>query len=466
MADKYDLIVIGAGPGGYVSAIRASQLGLKVMIVEKDRPGGVCLNWGCIPSKNLIHQAELFHSMKEMEAIGVVVNRKKLDYAAAQQNSRKVVKTLTNGVASLLKKNKVTSIEGVAKLTGKGEVTVSSKEGDQSFHANNILVATGSRPMEIPGFECDESLVLSSNGVLAMTELPESMVILGGGAIGCEFAYVMNCFGVNVTLVEAAEHLLPSEDFEVSAVLDQCLRREGIEVLVATKAVSLNKHENSVIVTLDNGSEESTVEAQKALVVFGRVPNTESLGLLEMGVKLNDRGYVEVGDYSQTNAPGIYAIGDITKTPALAHVASKEGEIAVEHMANHEPDIKVIDNDLVPSAIYCEPQVAGFGLREDDVKTLGIEVKKSVFHYPGAGKTIAVGKPQGLVKLLVDPKTDELLGAHIVGHNATELIHELLLAKKAELLPEDIAHMIHAHPTISEAVMEAARGVNGSPIHA
>ncbi|MEH6577918.1 MAG: dihydrolipoyl dehydrogenase [Amphritea sp.] len=467
MSEQLDLIIIGAGPGGYVAAVRASQLGLKVAVVEKSRPGGVCLNWGCIPSKNLIHQAELFHSLHEIEAVGVKVDRSELDYSAVQANSRKVVDTLTGGVAGLLKRNKVALIEGTAKITGKGEVTVTSHGTEAKHKATHIMVATGSRPMQVPGFECDEERVLSSNGVLAMTELPESMVILGAGAIGCEFAYVMNSFGVKVTLVEAAEHILPTEDFETCAVLDKCFKRDGIEVLTATRAQSLEKTGgDKVSVTVEQNGESRDIVADKVLVVFGRVPNTENLGLREMGVKLDDRGYVQIGDYCQTHASGIYAIGDITRSPALAHVASKEGEIAVEHMADHRPDIKTIDADLVPSAVYCEPQVAGFGLREDQARRDGIAVKKSVFNYPGAGKTIAIGKPDGLVKLLVDPDTDELLGAHIVGYNATELLHELLLAKKAELLPEDIAQMIHAHPTIAEAVMEAARGVNDKPIHA
>jgi dihydrolipoamide dehydrogenase len=463
MSTNYDVIIIGAGPGGYVAGIRAAQLGLKAVIIEKDKPGGVCLNWGCIPSKNLIHQAEVFHSMKEMEAVGVGIDRDTLDYAKVQANSRQVAKTLVNGVNGLLKKNKVELIKGTAAISGKGEVTV---DGKDKLTAGNILVATGSRPMQVPGFECDEEQVLSSNGVLAMTSLPASMVILGGGAIGCEFAYVLNSFGVKVTLVEALEHILPTEDYEACAVLERCLVRDGIDVRSKTRALELKKTAKTVSVSLQNSAGETEqIEAEKVLVVFGRVPNTEGLGLKEMGVKLDERGYVEIGDYCQTAAAGIYAIGDITRTPALAHVASKEGEIAVEYMAGHKPDVAV-DPNSVPSAIYCEPQVAGFGLREDTAKAEGIAVKKSVFNYPGAGKTIAVGKPDGLVKVLCDPKTDELLGAHIVGHNATELLHELLLAHNSELLPEDIANMIHAHPTISEAIMETMRGVNGRPIHA
>ncbi len=461
-----DLIIIGAGPGGYCAAVRAAQLGLKVVVVEKDKPGGVCLNWGCIPSKNLIHQAEVYHSMHEMEAVGVSVDRSGLDYKQVQANSRDAVKTLTGGVTGLLKKNKVAYHLGSAKVTGQGQVTVTGVDGEQKLNAKNILVATGSRPMNIPGFEFDEEVVLSSTGILAMTKLPKSIVILGAGAIGCEFAYVMNSFGVDVTLVELAEHILPTEDFETTAILHKSLERDGISILTKTRATGLSKTAKSVAVTVVGGdSKQQTLNADKALVVFGRVPNTEGLGLTEMGVKLDDRGYVGTGDYCQTGAAGIYAIGDITRSPALAHVASKEGEMAVEYIAGHTPSIKIVNPDNVPSAIYCEPQVAGFGLREDTAKADGIKVKKSVFNYAGASKTIAVGKSTGIVKVLCDVKTDELLGAHIVGHNATELLHELLLVKHCELLPEDVESMIHAHPTISEAIMEAMRGINGRAIH-
>jgi len=457
----YDLIVIGAGPGGYGAAIRAAQLGLKTAVVEKDQPGGVCLNWGCIPSKNLIHQAELFHSLHELEAVGVSVDRSTLDYSAVQANSRKVVKTLTGGVRGLLKKNKVALLKGTARLTDAGEVTLDN--GDV-LSAKHILVATGSRPMQVPGFECDEDKVLSSTGILALTRLPAELVVLGGGAIGCEFAYVMNAFGVKVTLVEALDHLLPTEDFEVCAVLEACFKRAGIEVLTNTRALSLDRSGEKLQVTLQSADEELVREADKALVVFGRVPNTGDLGLAELGVQLDERGYVNVGDYNQTTAAGIYAIGDITRTPALAHVASAEGEMAVEHMAGHAPRLTGVDAAKVPSAVYCEPQVAGFGLREDEAGER--KLKKSVFSYSGAGKSIAVGKPDGLVKILCDAETDEILGAHIVGHNATEIIHELLLAASAELLPEDLCSTIHAHPTLSEAILEAARGINGAPIHA
>ena len=275
----------------------------------------------------------------------------------------------------------------------------------------------------------------------------------------------MNSFGVNVTLVENADHILPFEDSDITAVLHKRFTKNGINILTNTKAVELSKSENGVSVKLESQSKEKIILADKALVVFGRTPNTQGLGLQEMGIKIDNRGFVGTEDYYQTNVKGIYAIGDITKTPSLAHVASTEGEIAVKHILGKAGEHKTVNPNLVPSAIYCEPQVAGFGLRERQIKDSGIKVKKSLFNYAGAGKTVAVGKTDGMVKVICDAATDEILGAHIVGHNATELIHEILLAKNAELLPQDIAEMIHAHPTISETILEVMKGVNGKPIH-
>ena len=463
MKSQYDVVIIGAGPGGYVAAVRAAQLGLKTAVVERDQPGGICLNWGCIPSKNLIHQAEVFESLSDMESVGVSVDRTSLDYGKVQAGSRQVVKTLTGGVAALLKRNEVEYVKGEAKIAGRHEVSV----GDgNKLTTKNILIATGSRPLVVPGFEFDEKVILSSTGILAMTKLPRSIVILGAGAIGCEFAYVMNSFGVKVTLVEAMDHVLPTEDVDVSVQLEKIFKRRGIDVLTETRATALKKTAKRVTVSLGAaGGETLECKADHALVVFGRAPNTDNIGLKKLGIKLDAKGYAVTGDFQETSIPGIYAIGDVTSTPALAHVASKEGEIAVEHMAGHLSAERRVNPNEVPSAIYCEPQVAGFGLREQVAKEAGIKFKKSVFNYPGAGKTIAVGKPDGFVKILTDAETDEVLGAHIIGKDATELIHELLLAKHSELLPEDVAGMIHAHPTISEAVMESMRGINGKPIH-
>jgi dihydrolipoamide dehydrogenase len=459
---KLDIAIIGAGPGGYVAAIRAAQLGLKVAVVEMDSPGGVCLNWGCIPSKNLIQQAEDYHVLHAMEKLGVKIDRSGLDYGVVHANSRAAANTLAGGVSGLLRKNKVKVIKGRARLAGPGRVSV---EGGETLSASNILIATGSRPLEVKGFEFDEKQVLSSTGILDLKALPKSLVILGGGAIGCEFAFVMNAFGVAVTVVEMTAHLLPTEDFECAAVLAASFEKAGISVHTGTRATSLSRSAKEVSVALTTPKGEIEVTAEKALVVFGRRPNTEDLGLETVGLTTDERGFIPVGDYNQTSVKGVFAIGDITSTPLLAHVASREGELAVEFIAGHGGNVKQVDPSVVPSAIYCEPQVAGFGLREDEAKSRGIEIRKSVFPYRGIGKAVAVGRHEGLVKLIADPKTGEILGGHVVGLNATEILHEMLLAKTAELLPEDITAMIHAHPTLSEGVMEAALGLTGAPIH-
>jgi dihydrolipoamide dehydrogenase len=459
---KLDIVIIGAGPGGYVAAIRAAQLGLKVVVVEMDTPGGVCLNWGCIPSKNLIQQAEDYHVLAAMEKLGIKVDRAGLDYSKVHANSRAAANTLAGGVSGLLRKNKVKVVKGRARLAGPGKVTV---EGGETLQAKNILIATGSRPLEVKGFEFDEKQVLSSTGILDLKKLPKSLVILGGGAIGCEFAFVMNAFGVDVTVLEMTEHLLPTEDYECAAVLAESFKKAGITVHTGTRATGLSRTAKSVSVALATPEGDTTVKAEKALVVFGRRPNTEDLGLENVGLKTDDRGFIPVGDYNQTSTRGVFAIGDVTSTPLLAHVATREGELAVEFVAGHAGQTKQVDPATVPSAIYCEPQVAGFGLREDEAKSKSIDIRKSVFPYRGIGKAVAVGRPEGLVKLIADPKSGEILGGHVVGLNATEILHEILLAKTAELLPEDITGMIHAHPTLSEGVMEAALGLTGSAIH-
>ena len=460
--NRQDIVIIGAGPGGYVAAIRAAQLGLAVTVVEMDTPGGVCLNWGCIPSKNLIQQAEDFHTLAAMEKLGVKVDRSGLDYQAVHDGSRAAAAALAGGVSGLLRRNRVRVVKGRARLAGPGRVAVA---GGETLSANNILIATGSRPMEVTGFEFDEKRVLSSTGLLGLRELPDSLVILGGGAIGCEFAFVMNAFGVAVTVVEMLDHLLPSEDFECAAVLEHSFSQAGITVHTGTRATALRHTAAGVAVALATPTGDIELEADKVLAVFGRRPNTEDLGLETVGISTDERGFIPVGDYQQTSAQGVFAIGDVTSTPLLAHVASREGEIAVEYIAGHHGAMRRVDPDVVPSAIYCEPQVAGFGLREDQASSRGIAIRKSVFPYRAIGKAVAVGRPEGLVKLIVDPDTGELLGGHVVGLNATEILHEILLAKTAELLPEDITRMIHAHPTLAEGVMEAALGIDGAPIH-
>ncbi|MFH0729746.1 MAG: dihydrolipoyl dehydrogenase [Pseudomonadota bacterium] len=461
-SQPYDVAIIGAGPGGYVAGIRAAQLGLTACVIEKDKPGGVCLNWGCIPSKNLLYQATLFDSGKELESIGVAVDVSTLDYSKVHKKSRQAAQRLVKGVEFLLKKNKVTLISGTARIADRNKVLLDDRT---EIAAKNILIATGSRPLQAPGFECDETRVLSSTGILSMTTLPKSLIILGAGAIGCEFAHMMTSFGVKVTLVEMADHILPFEDEETVSVLTRSFKKKGVDILTSTRAVSLTRMNDAVEIAVEEkGGAPKLIQAEKALCVFGRTPNTENIGLEAIGIR-TDRGYIPTGDYCRTEVPGVYAIGDVVKTPLLAHVASKEGEIAVEHMAGHGTTAR-IDINEVPSAIYCEPQIASFGLRESQAIEGTIPYKKVNFPYRGIGKAVAIGKPDGMVKLLYDPDTREILGAHIVGHDATEIIHEILLAKTAKILPARVAQMIHAHPTISELVMEGMRSVSGMAIHA
>ena len=458
----YDVLIMGAGPGGYVAGIRAGQLGLKAAVIERDKVGGVCLNIGCIPSKTLIHQAELYRSLPALKEMGITVDLKGFDYTHVFDKSRKAADTLSKGVQFLLKKNKVELVVGDAVLSGKNEVTL--KDG-KKITGKNIIVATGSRPKVIPGFEFDEQRVLSSTGALMLKKLPKKAVILGAGAIGVEFAHVWNSFGVEVQLVEMMDRILPLEDAEAVQVLARSFQKRGVQMATSTKAVSLQKSGTGVSVVLeDKAGKRTTVEADLILVAIGRTSNTDGIGLDKVGI-VPEKGFIPVGDYNQTKVPGIYAVGDVVSTPLLAHVAFKEAEIAVERIAGRSPSPR-LDPLSIPGATYCEPQVASFGLPEWKALEKGVAYAKASFPYRGAGKSVAVDQTEGFVKIIYDPKTKEILGAHIVGADATELIHELLLARTAELLPEDIATMIHAHPTLSEVVGEAMRAVEGWAIHA
>lgn len=459
---EFDLAILGAGPGGYVAAIRAAQLKLKTVIIEKDKPGGVCLNWGCIPSKALAAQAEIFHARKGLEALGCTVDTSGFNYERVYATSRKAAESLSKGVAYLLKKNNITVVKGTGVFKSAHEIDVNN--GEKTVSAKNIIIATGSRPRTIPGFEFDETTVLSSTGALMLQSLPKSMLILGAGAIGVEFAHILNSFGVEVHLVEMMGRILPIEDEEVSEILRKSFQKRGITVYTSTKALSYAKTEQGVNVILqDMGDIQSEILVEKLLVVTGRTPNTDGIGLEKIGIT-TEKGYIPFNDYYKTNVDHIYAIGDVVATPLLAHVASKEGEITVEHIAGH-PTQKSIAFDRIPGAVFCEPQIASFGLKLREAIEKGIKGKEVSFPYRGAGKTVAIGKPDGFVKIVFNEETHEILGAHIMGAEAPELIHELLLAKTTELLPQEIATMIHVHPTISETVMEAARAVEGWAIH-
>jgi dihydrolipoamide dehydrogenase len=459
---EYDLAILGAGPGGYVAAIRAAQLKLKTVIIEKDKPGGVCLNWGCIPSKALAAHAEIFHARKGLEALGCSVDMSGFNYERVYAASRKAADSLTKGVAYLLKKNNVTVVNGNGVFKSAHEIDVNN--GEKTVSAKNIIIASGSRPRTIPGFEFDETTVLSSTGALMLQSLPKSMLILGGGAIGVEFAHILNSFGVEVHLVEMMGRILPIEDEEISETLRKSFQKRGIKVYTSTRALSYAKTGQGVNVILQDMSDiQSEISAEKLLVVTGRTPNTDGIGLEKIGIT-TEKGYIPFGDYYKTNVDHIYAIGDVVATPLLAHVASKEGEIAVEHIAGHATQ-KSIPFDRIPGAVFCEPQIASFGLKLREAKEKGINAREVSFPYRGAGKSVAIGKSDGFVKIVSNEETHEILGAHILGTEAPELIHELLLAKTTELLPQEIATMIHVHPTISEAVMEAARVVEGWAIH-
>ncbi len=456
----YDLIIIGSGPGGYVAAIRAAQLGLKTAVIEKDRPGGVCLNIGCIPTKSLIHQANQFVAAQKLKDIGITLDTSGFKYENVVNNARQAAENLSTGVRSLLKKNGVELIMGIAQL--KGPKLIALKNGNE-FQAAKIIIATGSRPRSIPGFDIDEKTVLSSTGALFLKTLPKRLLVLGGGAIGVEFAHIFQSFGTEVAIAEMLSRLLPSADKEAAMVLERSFKKRGIFIHTNAKALSMKKTKDGLKIELDIKGTHQDIVTDAVLVAVGRSPNTEELRLETAGIQTG-KGFISVGDYYQTMTPSIYAVGDIINTPQLAHLASREGEIAAAHIAGQHT-IKKINPDRIPYAVYCEPQVAGFGLTEEDATEKHIEIKKAIFPYRGSGKAFVLNTLEGWAKVLYDPTTGEILGVHIVGSEATELIHELLLAKTAELLPEDIVNTVHAHPTLSEINMEVMRTIMGKAIH-
>lgn len=468
----YDLAILGAGPGGYVAAIRAAQLGLKTCIIEKDKPGGVCLNWGCIPSKALIHQADLLHGIPELQALGVAVNTTDLDLAHAFKKSRLAAEKLSKGVQFLLKKNAIETIKAEGRLASPTELIL---DGERRLKARAIILATGSRPRELPGLAFDETTVLSSTGALALKKLPKQIAILGAGAIGMELGYVWNAFGATVTIIEAMDRILPLEDADAAALVRKQFEARGVKFITGAFAHAGSRGPKGLALDLKPAKEgngaglPSRVEADAVLVAVGRVPNSAGLGLEDIGIVLA-RGFVPVGDFGQTAAKGVYAIGDITSTPLLAHVASKEGELAAEHIAavlkgHPEPRERRVDPSLVPSAVYCDPEIASFGLQEENAKAQGLPHNVFSFPYRGIGKAVATEKAEGFVKIVAHPESGAILGATLVGERATDLIHELLLARRSELTVEDIADLIHAHPTVAEGVMEAARGILGRAVH-
>ncbi len=461
----YQVLVIGAGPGGYVAAIRASQLGLKTAIVDKQWLGGVCLNVGCIPSKALLKNAEVAFTLRERgKELGFSFENLQLDYSAAVKRSRQVSDRLTRGVGFLMKKHNIQVIMGAAKLTSKKTVMVTATDGKtQELSADNIILATGSHPAMIPGITIDGEKVVTYHEAILQEKLPKSVVIIGAGAIGLEFATVWSGYGVNVTLVEMLPRIAPMEDEEVSQELTKQFAKRGIKIFTDTKVQSVKTTADGVQVTISGKEGEQTLEAEQTLVATGFKPNIEALGLEEAGVKLTERKFIDINEKMATSVPGIYAIGDVTGKFLLAHVASKQGILCAEAIAGKE--IQPIDYTMVPRATFCSPQVASFGYTEAQAKEKGYEVTLGKFPFQPNGKALGMGEYAGFVKIIIDAKYGEILGAHMIGPEVSELLTELTLAQKNELTIEEVADNIHVHPTLGEAIMEAAEGAMGRAIH-
>lgn len=461
MAENFDVVVIGAGPAGYVAAIRAAQLKQKVAIVDKQWLGGVCLNIGCIPSKSLLKNAEVAHTLRERgKDFGFSFDNLKLDYSVAFKRSRQNSDRLTKGVGFLMKKNGIAVFMGSALLTKPNALTVTDKDGKTTeLSARNIVIATGASPAMLPGVTVDGKKIITYVEAIMSDKLPQSVVIVGGGSIGVEFATIWHSYGVDVTIVELLPRILPREDEEVSKELTREFTKRGIKVKAGVKFESIAVNGDKVTVKLPG----EILEVDQVLVATAFTPNSKGLGLEAVGVKVNERGMVEINEKMQTNVPGIWAVGDVTGKLMLAHVGSAMGIICAENIAGVETT--TLDYEMMPRATYCHPQVASFGLTEAQAKERGYNVKIGRFPFQPNGKALGLGDYAGFVKLVVDEKYGEILGAHMIGPEVTELLPELTLAHMMELTPHEIARNVHAHPTLSEVLMEAAHGAEGTPIH-
>lgn len=463
MSESFDLVIVGSGPGGYVAGIRAGQLGMKVAVVEKDpKFGGTCLHRGCIPTKALLHTADFLEQARKADSFGIQLGAPVLDLPKAQEHKQKVVDKNARGIEGLFKKNKVEGIRGFGRLTGANEVTVDTETGSRVLAARNILIATGSVPRDLPFAPADGVRIVNSDHVLALDRVPASMAVLGAGAVGTEFASMFASFGSQVTLIEMMPRLLPIEDEEISAELQRSLRKRGIGILVGTKLLEVSRTETGVAMRLDKAGENLGLEAEMLLVAVGRAPVTAGLGLEALGVE-TERGYIKINSMMQTNVPNVYAIGDVVNTPWLAHVASAEGILAVEHMAGLA--VRPVDYDLVPSCTYCEPEVGSVGLTEAKAKERGYDVAVGKFPFMALAKAAILGKTEGFVKIVRETKYDQVLGVHVIGAHATDLIAEACVALKIESTTEEIFRTMHAHPTLSEAMAEAAHAATGHAIH-
>jgi len=462
---EFDVIVIGAGPGGYVAAIRSSQLGLKTAIIEKEWLGGVCLNVGCIPSKSLLKNAEVAHILRKRgKEFGFSFDNLILDYSAAVKRSRQVSSRLVRGVGFLMKKNNITVFNGSGRILSMNSVNVTDIDGtDQEIKADNIIIATGASPIAIPGIEIDGDKILTYREAITQENLPKSVVIVGSGAIGVEFATVWNAYGVDVTIVEMLPRLVPLEDEEISTELAKSFKKLKIKILTNHKVEDISIVETGVSILLSAEKGEQTIEADQVLMAIGFRPNINDLELEGVGVKINEFRAVAIDDRMSTNVPGIWAIGDVTGKLMLAHVGSAQGVICAENIAGVETT--KLEYEMIPRATYCQPQIASFGLTEDQAVERGLKVKVGRFPFQANGKALGLGESGGWVKIITDEKYGEILGAHMIGPEVTELLPELTLAQMMELTPVEIGRNIHAHPTLSEVLMEAAHSVDGHAIH-
>ncbi|MFQ5595743.1 MAG: dihydrolipoyl dehydrogenase, partial [Anaerolineae bacterium] len=463
VTDRYDVAIIGAGPGGYVAGIRAGQLGLRTAVVEKGDVGGVCLNWGCIPTKALLKNAELVNLLKnDARTFGIEFDNMEAKWEPAVKRSRQVVRRLVKGVEFLLNKNNVDLVRGEARLTSANTVEV-SPDG-RVLEADNIVIATGSRARLLPGMEADGERIIVSRHAVGLPDVPQKLLIMGAGAVGVEFSYLYNAYGSQVTIIEMLPNVLPLEDPESGELVAKSFRKSGIQIHTGTRVEGFQVTADGVQLTAvseENG--EVHFEGDQLLVAIGRAPNTESLGLEAVGVE-TEKGFVTTNEMRQTNVGSVYAIGDVAGPPMLAHKAMHEGVAVVEHLAGLEAHMA--DASFIPSCVYCLPQVASIGMTEQAAREAGYDVQVGKFPFQAIGKALAINDREGHIKLVVDRQFGEILGAHIVGPDATEIIHEIALARTAELTPGEIIATVHAHPTLHEAIHEAAMAAVGSPIHA
>lgn len=463
---NFDLIVIGSGPGGYVAAIRASQLGLNVGVVERENLGGVCLNWGCIPTKALLKSAQVFEYIQHAEDYGITVKDATADFDGMIKRSRNVADGMSKGINFLFRKNKITTIEGEGRLVRGKKVEVTAKDGKKTtYEATNIIVATGGRARQLPNIPIDGKKIIGYREAMSLAKQPKKMVVVGAGAIGVEFAYFYSSIGTEVTIVEFMEQgLVPREDADISKELTKIYKKKGIKVMAnsAVQTVDTKGKTCKVVVKNRKTEKEETIECDIVLSAAGVSPNTENIGLEELGIK-TDRGMIQVDEFYQTNVPGIFAIGDVIEGQALAHVASAEGIICVEKIAGHKPE--PLDYNNIPGCTYCSPEVASVGYTEAAAKEAGFEIKVGKFPFTASGKAKAAGASEGFVKVIFDAKYGEWLGAHFIGANVTEMIAEVVVARKLETTGHEIVKSVHPHPTMSEAIMEAAAAAYDEVIH-